>query len=131
MSASYRTVSWNPEKRRYDTVAGGLLVIFLTTAIGLQAWLRPELTIETLLIRALGAAALTLLQIILCIGPATRFMPGLLPLLYNRRHLGVMMFTLALAHGAFSIVYSPLFGSRRDTVSTCQFSSSTFSASPR
>ena len=31
-------------------------------------------------------------------------MPGLLPLLYNRRHLGVMMFTLALAHGAFSIV---------------------------
>ena len=27
-------------------------------------------------------------------------MPGLLPLLYNRRHLGVMMFTLALAHGA-------------------------------
>ncbi|MFN7983574.1 MAG: ferric reductase-like transmembrane domain-containing protein [Vicinamibacterales bacterium] len=104
MSASYRTVSWNPEKRRYDTVAGGLLVIFLTTAIGLQAWLRPELTIETLLIRALGAAALTLLQIILCIGPATRFMPGLLPLLYNRRHLGVMMFTLALAHGAFSIV---------------------------
>jgi len=27
-----------------------------------------------------------------------------LPLLYNRRHLGVLMFTLALAHGAFSIV---------------------------
>src|SRR5207245_71439 len=27
-----------------------------------------------------------------------------LPLLYNRRHLGVTMFVLALAHGTFSLV---------------------------
>ena len=33
--------------------------------------------------------------------------------------------------GAFSMVYSPVFGSRRETVSTCQFSSSSFIASPR
>jgi nitrite reductase/ring-hydroxylating ferredoxin subunit/DMSO/TMAO reductase YedYZ heme-binding membrane subunit len=66
--------------------------------------LRPELTIETLLIRALAAAAFMLLNIILCIGPLARLNHRFLPLLYNRRHLGVMMFTLALAHGVFSIV---------------------------
>jgi sulfoxide reductase heme-binding subunit YedZ len=56
------------------------------------------------LIRALAAAAFTLLNVILCIGPLARLNPRFLPLLYNRRHLGVMMFTLALAHGVFSIV---------------------------
>lgn len=104
MSATYSLVSWNPQKRRYDSVAGAIIATFVAIAIGLQALLRPELTIETLLIRALGAAAFTLLHIILCIGPLARLNPQFLPLLYNRRHLGVMMFTLALAHGVFSII---------------------------
>jgi sulfoxide reductase heme-binding subunit YedZ len=50
------------------------------------------------------AVVFTLLTIILCIGPLARMNRQFLPLLYNRRHLGVMMFTLALAHGVFSIV---------------------------
>jgi methionine sulfoxide reductase heme-binding subunit len=72
--------------------------------IAIQAVVRPELTIETLLIRALGAAAFTLLHVILCIGPLSRLDSRFLPLLYNRRHLGVMMFTLAFGHGLFSII---------------------------
>jgi nitrite reductase/ring-hydroxylating ferredoxin subunit/DMSO/TMAO reductase YedYZ heme-binding membrane subunit len=104
MSTTYRTVSWNPQKRRYDLVAAGLVVAFAATVLGVQAIIRPELTIETLLIRTLGAAAFTLLNVILCIGPLSRLDRRFLPLLYNRRHLGVMMFTLALAHGVFSIV---------------------------
>src|SRR2546422_38358 len=104
MSTSYRTVAWNPQNRRYDLVAAGLIVAFAAVVVGVQAIVRPELTIETLLIRALGAAAFTLLTIILCIGPLARLNRRFLPLLYNRRHLGVMMFTLALAHGVFSIV---------------------------
>ena len=104
MSTTYRAVAWNPQKRRYDMVAAGLLLAFLVVFLGAQALLRPELTIETLLIRALAAAAFTLLNIILCIGPLARLNRRFLPLLYNRRHLGVMMFTLALAHGVFSIV---------------------------
>jgi len=104
MSATYRAVSWNVEKQRYDRVAGGIIVVFLLLMGGLQAWLRPELTIETLLIRACGAAAFALLHVILCIGPAARLNKRFLPLLYNRRHLGVMMFTLALVHGVFSLV---------------------------
>ena len=104
MSTTYRAVAWNPQKRRYDLVAGGLIVAFLVVVLSVQATLRPELTIETLLIRTLGAAAFTLLHVILCIGPLCRLNRRFLPLLYNRRHLGVMMFTLALAHGVFSIV---------------------------
>jgi len=104
MSTTYRAVAWNPQKRRYDIVAAGLILAFLVVFLVVQATLRPELTIETLLIRALAAAAFTLLNIILCIGPLARLNHRFLPLLYNRRHLGVMMFTLALAHGVFSIV---------------------------
>jgi methionine sulfoxide reductase heme-binding subunit len=104
MSTTYRTVAWNPEKRRYDLIAAGVIVAFLVIVVGVQAALRPELTIETVLIRALGAAAFTLLHVILCIGPLCRLDCRFLPLLYNRRHLGVMMFTLALAHGVFSII---------------------------
>src|SRR5262245_51582116 len=104
MSTTYRTIAWNPQKRRYDLIAGRVIVAFLGIVAGVQAVLRPELTIETLLIRALGAAAFTLLHVILCIGPLCRLDRRFLPLLYNRRHLGVMMFTLALAHGVFSIV---------------------------
>src|SRR5712691_11490724 len=104
MSTTYRAVAWNPQKRRYDLVAAVMIVAFAAVVLGLQAIVRPELTIETLLIRTLGAAAFTRLNVILCIGPLSRLDRRFLPLLYNRRHLGVMMFTLALAHGMFSII---------------------------
>src|SRR5262249_2106115 len=77
----------------------------------------PELTIETLLIRALGTAAFTMLTVILSIGPLARLNPMFLPLLYNRRHLGVMMFTLALAHGVLSIVQFHALGTLNPLVS--------------
>jgi nitrite reductase/ring-hydroxylating ferredoxin subunit/DMSO/TMAO reductase YedYZ heme-binding membrane subunit len=104
LSTTYRTVAWNPQKRRYDIVAGSSVLGFLLVVIGLQLVVRPELTIETVLLRALGAAAFTLLNVILCIGPLARLDRRFLPLLYNRRHLGVTMFALALAHGVFAIV---------------------------
>jgi nitrite reductase/ring-hydroxylating ferredoxin subunit/DMSO/TMAO reductase YedYZ heme-binding membrane subunit len=117
MSATYRAVSWNPQKRRYDLIAAAMIAGFLAVAIAVQAVLRPELTIETLLIRALGAAAFTLLHVILCIGPLARLDRRFLPLLYNRRHLGVMMFTLAFGHGAFSIVQFHALGTLNPLVS--------------
>ena len=117
MSTTYRAVAWNPQKRRYDLVAAGLIVAFAATVGVVQAIIRPELTIETLLIRALGATAFTLLNVILCIGPLSRLDRRFLPLLYNRRHLGVMMFTLALGHGAFSIVQFHALGTLNPLVS--------------
>jgi len=117
MSTTYRPIAWNPNKRRYDAIALGAIAGFLAVAIGVQAFLRPELTIETLLIRGLGATAFTLLNVILCIGPLARLDRRFLPLLNNRRHLGVMMFTLALGHGVFSIVQFHAVGTLNPIVS--------------
>jgi nitrite reductase/ring-hydroxylating ferredoxin subunit/DMSO/TMAO reductase YedYZ heme-binding membrane subunit len=65
-----------------------------------------------LLIRALAVCALTLLHIILCIGPAARLSPRFAPLLYNRRHLGVSMFLVALAHATLATFYYGGFSGR-------------------
>ena len=104
MSSAYRTIGWNANKRRYDLVAVSLAVGCLMLFAAIQAVVNPALTIETLLIRALGATAFLLLHVILCIGPLARLDTRFLPLLYNRRHLGVLMFTLALVHGVFGLV---------------------------
>jgi sulfoxide reductase heme-binding subunit YedZ len=117
MSTTYRTVGWNSQKRRYDAIAATGIAAYVGTFLGVEAAVRPELTIETLLIRALGSAAFVLLHVILCIGPLARLDRRFLPLLYNRRHLGVMMFTLALAHGVFGIVQFHALGSLDPLVS--------------
>lgn len=54
--------------------------------------------------RALGVGALFLLHAVLCIGPLARLSPRFLPLLYNRRRLGLATFALGLAHGAIAVV---------------------------
>jgi nitrite reductase/ring-hydroxylating ferredoxin subunit/DMSO/TMAO reductase YedYZ heme-binding membrane subunit len=102
MSLSYQAVGWNRTKKIYDAVLAAGLVVYLGIFAGVGSVVHPNATAETLLIRGLGTAALLLLHIILCIGPLCRLDRRFLPLLYNRRHLGVTMFVLALAHGAFS-----------------------------
>lgn len=104
MSHAYRAVGWNRQKKIYDwTLVGGVaayLVIFVVASLVLS----PDITIETLLIRAFGTAALLLLHVILSIGPLCRIDRRFLPLLYNRRHMGVTMFLLAAVHGVFSMI---------------------------
>lgn len=104
MSLNYQAVLWNRQKKIYDIVLviGVILYLALFVAIGFIT--HPNATAETLLIRGFGTAALLLLHIVLSIGPLCRLNSRFLPLLYNRRHLGVTMFILALAHGAFSII---------------------------
>jgi methionine sulfoxide reductase heme-binding subunit len=104
MSTIYRPVSWNPYKQRYDAVLAVTIASYLAVFLGAEALMRPGLTIETLLLRALGSASFVLLHVILAIGPLARLDRRVLPLLYNRRHLGVTMFTLALAHGVLALV---------------------------
>jgi nitrite reductase/ring-hydroxylating ferredoxin subunit len=104
MSVSYQAVGWNRTKKIYDGILTSGLVVYLSLFAGIGSIVHPYATAETLLIRGLGTAALLLLHIILCIGPLCRLDRRFLPLLYNRRHLGVTMFVLALAHGTFSIV---------------------------
>ncbi len=104
MSLKYQAVMWNRQKKIYDSVLIAGVVLYLGLFAGLGAVFHPNATAETLLIRGFGTAALLLLHIILSIGPLCRLNSRFLPLLYNRRHLGVTMFILALAHGGFSIV---------------------------
>ncbi len=104
MSAGYQAVLWNRNKKLYDLVIATGVVVFLGLFIGIGIATRPQATVETLLIRGLGAGALLLLHVVLAIGPLCRLDRRFLPLLYNRRHLGVCMFLLAAAHGGFSIV---------------------------
>jgi nitrite reductase/ring-hydroxylating ferredoxin subunit/DMSO/TMAO reductase YedYZ heme-binding membrane subunit len=103
MSVSYQAIGWNGTKRIYDAILASGLALYLGLFVGVGSWVHPNATAETLLIRGLGTAALLLLHVILCIGPLCRLDRRFLPLLYNRRHLGVTMFLLALAHGAFSL----------------------------
>jgi nitrite reductase/ring-hydroxylating ferredoxin subunit/DMSO/TMAO reductase YedYZ heme-binding membrane subunit len=104
VSVQYQAVGWNRQKRIYDSVLAGGILTYLAIFVGLGAILYPTATAETLLIRGFATLALVLLHVILCIGPLCRLDRRFLPLLYNRRHLGVMMFLVALVHGVFSII---------------------------
>lgn len=104
MAHTYQAVGWNRQKRIYDLTLWSGIVLYLGLFIGFGAVRHPNATLETLLIRGLATAAFLLLHIILVIGPLCRLDARFLPLLYNRRHMGVSMFMLALAHSVFSII---------------------------
>jgi DMSO/TMAO reductase YedYZ heme-binding membrane subunit/nitrite reductase/ring-hydroxylating ferredoxin subunit len=101
MSVAYRTVTWNRNKIFYDAVLGlavlFYLYVFLTIAPRFQSVTRPY-DDNTLAMDAYGSCAFLMLSIILCIGPLARLDPRFLPILYNRRHFGVMTCVVALLH---------------------------------
>jgi len=113
MSVPYVSVGWNRQKRLYDLwLAGGMvayLAVFLTLST-LQFPGTEALSPAILLIRAFGSLGFVLLTVILSIGPLARLSPRFLPLLYNRRHAGVALFAVVLAHAAVAIVWYHSFG---------------------
>lgn len=114
MSAGYVAVQWNRHKRIYDAcVAGGIAVyVGVFIGVGKTLYAAPNaISDEILAMRALGTCAFLLLNIILCIGPVARLDRRFLPLLYNRRHLGVATFLVALAHAVIAIGFYHGFGS--------------------
>lgn len=113
MSHGYVPVVWNQNKKVYDRVllVGVLLFIVVDFAL-IQTGAPAGRTADemTSLIRVFADAAFTLLNIILITGPLARLSDRFLPVLYNRRHMGVTMFMLALVHGALSLVWYHGFG---------------------
>jgi len=103
MSVGYQAVGWSRQKKLYDTVLAVGVGVYLAVFGGVSAALHPEATAETIIIRATATGAFALLHVILAIGPLCRLDARFLPLLYNRRHLGVTMFLLALVHSGFSV----------------------------
>jgi len=104
MGVTYKFILWNRQKKIYDRWLWLGIILLLIIFVAAEVVLNPTITIETVIIRATAFIAIVLLHIILLIGPLSRLDRRFLPLLYNRRHLGVSMFFLALIHGAFSIV---------------------------
>ncbi|MEM9735980.1 MAG: (2Fe-2S)-binding protein, partial [Pseudomonadota bacterium] len=106
MSVKYIPVQWNQNKWVYV----GILLV----AVGAYLWIFVHMTPEALdherpingqihNARAFGTCAFVMLTVILCIGPLARIDQRFLPLLYNRRHFGVMTVFVAISHAMFII----------------------------
>ena len=104
MGLRYTPVQWNKHKKSYDLVLASGVLLLAFSFVVLHLILNPQITIETLIIRTSALVAIVLLHFILIIGPLCRMNPVFLPLLYNRRHLGVTMFLFAAVHGIFSMI---------------------------
>ena len=102
MSHVYRAVGWSPQKRRYDLLVALCMAVYLGAFTGVTLATQPHVTFETLLLRATGSLGFVMLSFVLLIGPLARISPRFLPVLHNRRHLGVATFLVALVHGAFA-----------------------------
>lgn len=120
MSASYQPILWNRQKKIYDRVIAGFVVLYLVLFISMTLIVNPGVTQETLIIRSTATLAILLLHIILIIGPLARLNPVFLPLLYNRRHLGVTMFFMGAAHGIFSTIQFHALGNINPILSVFQ-----------
>ncbi|MEX0286358.1 MAG: Rieske 2Fe-2S domain-containing protein [Paracoccaceae bacterium] len=104
MSVKYVPVQWNPNKWYYDAALLIGVVLFLwiflyitPEALSHERPINPQVHNA----RAFGACAFVMLSIILCIGPLARLDRRFLPLLYNRRHFGVMTCFVAITHATY------------------------------
>ena len=115
MSARYTPVGWNVSKIVYDLI----LLAGIGVYIGVFLWVAPRfqhitqpLDDYSIRMAAFGTCAFLLLTLILSIGPLARLDRRFLPLLYNRRHFGVLTCAVALTHASAALdwyfSYGPL-----------------------
>ena len=115
MSNRYVLVQWNRHKKVYDLLMLASMLAFLAAYIGIgmaASSYPPEVAAPTLVLRALGSLAIVMLHVILSIGPLCRLDDRFLPLLYNRRHMGVAFFLVVLLHFVIALGYYGGFGSQ-------------------
>ena len=120
MSVGYTWVQWNRHKRIYDATSAGAVIAYIAIFFGITklVWAGDAaFSDEITLIRATGSCAIVLLHVILCIGPLARLNPRFLPILYNRRHLGVLTFLVALVHAIVVLGFYHGFGNLNPLVS--------------
>lgn len=113
MTHAYRWVQWNRHKRVYDAVIIAALLAYLVGFVGIASAINAgprAVSPPILAMRALGTAAAVMLHMILAIGPLSRLTPLMAPVLYNRRHLGVACFAVALLHAVIAIGFYGGFG---------------------
>src|SRR5262249_4888385 len=106
MSVGFRAVQWNRDKLVYDGILIAGVALFIATFIAVEHAIAPPKDAAEpidLRIRASGSCACLMLPIILPIAPVARLDGRFLPLLYNRRHFGVLTFLVASLHAAFMV----------------------------
>jgi nitrite reductase/ring-hydroxylating ferredoxin subunit/DMSO/TMAO reductase YedYZ heme-binding membrane subunit len=103
MSAGYKPVGWNRSKLVYDAALllgiAAYLLIYLHLGPSLARVTSPP-DGPTMAMKAYGSCAFLMLSFVLCIGPLARLDSRFLPLLYNRRHFGVLTCAVAGGHVA-------------------------------
>ena len=114
MSQTFVTVQWNRRKYVYDALVVGGIAVYLW----LFRWVSQivlsgdhAITPEILGMRAWGSCAFLLLTAILCLGPLARLDRRFLPLVYNRRHFGVIFFVVAANHARQVLDFYHAYGS--------------------
>jgi len=104
MSVGFGAVQWNREKLVYDGILIVAVTLFIAGFVTIHWQLHPPKDFPEVIdiwIRATGTCAFLMLTVILSIGPLARLDRRFLPLLYNRRHFGVLTFAVALTHFSF------------------------------
>ncbi|WP_075214019.1 Rieske (2Fe-2S) protein [Mongoliimonas terrestris] len=101
MSVALKPVGWNRNKLVYDAVliigAAVYILAFLNLAPMLsEGAAKVDAPIQRM--RAFGSLAFLMLTLVLAIGPLARLDTRFLPLLYNRRHFGVITALVATTH---------------------------------
>ena len=101
MSVQLKPVQWYRSKLAYDAVLLAAVAVYILAYLRLAAPVqlvsRP-IDDAILHMRAFGSCAFLMVTMILAIGPLARLDRRFLPLLYNRRHFGVLTATIACGH---------------------------------
>jgi nitrite reductase/ring-hydroxylating ferredoxin subunit/DMSO/TMAO reductase YedYZ heme-binding membrane subunit len=108
MSAGFQAVHWNTAKYRYDAILLAAVLLYLAGFLWIATAVNPPKDMPAwidLYIRAFGTCAFLMLTVILCIGPLARLNRRFLPLLYNRRHFGVLFFAIACLHALSMVLW--------------------------
>lgn len=106
MSVKYTPVQWNPNKWKYNAI----MLVSVFAYLYFFIYFTPDILSHERSInepihnaRAFGSCAFLMLSVILCIGPLARLDNRFLPLLYNRRHFGVMTAFVGITHAGYVI----------------------------
>jgi len=108
MSHDYKAVQWTSFKKRFDLWMLAGVFVYLIGFIVIGGITQPpgeSIHPVQAVMRATGTLAFLLLTFILCIGPLARITDRFKPFLYNRRHLGVTTFLIALIHAALVMMW--------------------------
>jgi nitrite reductase/ring-hydroxylating ferredoxin subunit/DMSO/TMAO reductase YedYZ heme-binding membrane subunit len=101
MSVGFRAVQWNRGKLVYDGILLVAISLYIAGFAAIHWQLHPPNNLPDAIdiwIRTFGSCAFLMLTAILSIGPLARLDRRFFPLLYNRRHFGVLTFIVAATH---------------------------------